>query len=120
MLPPLAEQKRITEVLVATDTAIERTRAVIAQVRVVKQALLADLMTNGLPGRHKKFKTVKGIGRMPAKWRVVLFEEAVKRITYGFTNPMPTTDEGPYMVTAKNVEDGYINYGETRRTDWDA
>jgi len=77
-VPPIGEQRRIAEVLVSIDTAIERTRAVIDQVRVVKQALLADLMTNGLPGRHKKFKTVKGLGRIPFQWDVVRLDEVVK------------------------------------------
>lgn len=37
-------------------------------------------------------------------------------ITYGFTNPMPTTHEGPYMITAKNVVGGRIDFASTRRT----
>lgn len=74
-LPSIAEQKAISGILRCVDTAIERTRAVIEQVRVVKQALLADLMTNGLPGRHKKFKTVKGLGRIPADWKVVRLDK---------------------------------------------
>ena len=37
-------------------------------------------------------------------------------ITYGFTNPMPTEHSGPYMVTAKNVVGGRIDFNNTRRT----
>lgn len=38
------------------------------------------------------------------------------RATYGFTNPMPTTSAGPYMVTAKDINDGRILYEQARRT----
>jgi type I restriction enzyme S subunit len=42
------------------------------------------------------------------------------RITYGFTNPMPTTTEGPFMLTAKDVYDGRIDYENARRTSWES
>ena len=37
-------------------------------------------------------------------------------ITYGFTNPMPDTDEGPWKVTAKDIVDGKIDYSTARKT----
>ncbi|MFH0982630.1 MAG: restriction endonuclease subunit S [Planctomycetota bacterium] len=58
-VPPNGETHRIAEILFSVDTAIERTRAVIEQVRVVKQALLAKLMTNGLPGRRCRLTSVR-------------------------------------------------------------
>ncbi|WP_426516739.1 restriction endonuclease subunit S [Diaminobutyricibacter sp. McL0618] len=42
------------------------------------------------------------------------------RITYGFTNPMPTTTAGPAMVTARDIRGGRIDYASARRTDADA
>jgi type I restriction enzyme, S subunit len=44
----------------------------------------------------------------------------LERITYGFTNPMPTTDTGPYMVTAKDINNGRILYEQARHTSYDA
>jgi len=38
------------------------------------------------------------------------------RITYGFTSPMPTSIEGPYMITAKDIMEGEINYKSCRKT----
>lgn len=38
------------------------------------------------------------------------------KITYGFTNPMPTVSEGPYMVTATNIRLGKIDFENTRKT----
>lgn len=38
------------------------------------------------------------------------------RITYGFTNPMPDTYEGPWKVTAKDIIDGKIAFSSARKT----
>ncbi|HRV50810.1 MAG TPA: restriction endonuclease subunit S [Saccharofermentans sp.] len=37
-------------------------------------------------------------------------------ITYGFTNPMPDAEEGPWKITAKDVVDGHINFETARKT----
>ncbi len=37
-------------------------------------------------------------------------------ITYGFTNPMPDAEEGPWKVTAKDVINGKVNYDTARKT----
>src|SRR5690606_4279885 len=49
---------------------IEKTQAVIGQVQVIKKGLMQELLTKGLPGRHKSFKET-GIGRIPSSWSVV-------------------------------------------------
>ena len=60
------------------------------------------------------------IGDVPQQWVVAPLSLFISRVTYGFTNPMPTTDEGPFLVTAKDVHDGRIDYSTARRTSWDA
>ena len=52
--------------------------------------------------------------------RIILLEYFLTRLTYGFTNPMPTTETGPYMVTAKDINDGRILNEQARRTSEDA
>jgi len=37
-------------------------------------------------------------------------------ITYGFTNPMPDAQDGPWKITAKDVVDGRINFDTARKT----
>lgn len=60
-LPPPAEQAKIAAVLGAVDEALETVRAVLAQTKTLRQALLHTLLTRGLPGKaeHAKFKTVR-------------------------------------------------------------
>ena len=37
-------------------------------------------------------------------------------ITYGFTNPMPDSDVGPWKITAKDVVNGHVNFETARKT----
>ncbi|MBS9857269.1 MULTISPECIES: restriction endonuclease subunit S [Vibrio harveyi group] len=49
-----------------------------------------------------------------------LLEDYLELVTYGFTNPMPDSDTGPWKVTAKDVINGEINYSTARRTTQEA
>jgi type I restriction enzyme, S subunit len=77
-VPPLPEQRRIAAILTSVDDAIEATQAVIDQLQVVKKALLAELLTRGLPGRHTRFKRTE-IGEVPEEWDVVLLDSVARR-----------------------------------------
>lgn len=74
LLPPLPEQHKIAAILGSVDKAIEKTRAVIEQTRSLKRAMMQELLTRGIPGRHKKFKKTP-IGEIPEEWAVVRFGE---------------------------------------------
>ncbi|MBK6578673.1 MAG: restriction endonuclease subunit S [Sandaracinaceae bacterium] len=63
LLPPLPEQKKIAAILSSVDEAIQATQLVIDQTRRVKEGLLQDLLTRGLPG-HTRFKQTE-IGEIP-------------------------------------------------------
>lgn len=69
-LPPLGEQRKIAAILSSVDDAIEATQVVIDQLQVVKKAMMAELLTRGLPGRHTRFKMTE-IGEVPEEWEVV-------------------------------------------------
>ncbi len=60
------------------------------------------------------------IGLIPEDWTVRKLREVISYISYGFTNPMPTTNEGIWMVTANDVKNGEINFSTARRTSIDA
>jgi len=70
LLPPLGEQRKIAAILSSVDDAIETTQAVIDQLGVVKKAMMAELLTRGLPGRHTRFKQTE-IGEVPESWDVL-------------------------------------------------
>ena len=71
LLPPLPEQRAIAAVLDAIDAAIERTEAVIAATERLRDALLHELLTRGVPGWHSEWKDAPGIGTIPADWEAV-------------------------------------------------
>lgn len=112
--PPIHEQHRIAEILSSVDEVIGATQAVVEQTRTVKQGVLQRLLTRGIG--HTRFKQTE-IGEIPEEWDVVRISQVSLRTTYGFTNPMPTTESGPWMITAANVKDGKIDYETARKTD---
>ena len=83
LLPEINEQQRITGILSAVDAAIERTREVIAQTRRLKQALLQDLLTHGLPGKHKEFRSDKHLHQLPVSWESAQLADLLKLVTSG-------------------------------------
>lgn len=64
----------------------------------------------------RRFKEFQNAG----DWKQRKLGECLKLITYGFTNPMPDTDNGPWKITAKDIVDGQINYNTARHTETQA
>jgi len=83
-VPPVAEQKKIAAILSSVDDAVATTQAVIHQLAVVKKAMMAELLTRGLPGRHKKFKMTE-IGDVPESWEVVDLGSVLRTIDAGWS-----------------------------------
>ena len=65
LLPPVSEQRAIAGVLDAIDETIERTEAVIAATERLRDSLLHELLTRGVPGWHTEWKEVAGVGAVP-------------------------------------------------------
>lgn len=60
------------------------------------------------------------VGVIPEDWIVEPLENFTSFISYGFTNPMPTTVSGPFMITARDISNGKIQYGDARATSAEA
>ena len=80
LLPPLPEQRAIAAVLDSIDDAIERTEAVIAATGQLRDSLLHQLLTRGVPGWHTEWKEAPGLGTIPAGWEVVRLGEMAEVI----------------------------------------
>jgi len=81
-LPPTAEQKKIADILASVDGSIAATQAVIGQLQVVKKAMMAELLSRGLPGRHTRFQQT-ALGKIPKGWDV-LRGEALFKLAGGY------------------------------------
>ncbi len=49
-------------------------------------------------------------------WRMFKLDDCLELITYGFTNPMPDSEHGPWKVTAKDIANGRIDFSTARHT----
>jgi type I restriction enzyme, S subunit len=112
-LPPLTEQQKIASILTSVDTVIEKTEAQISKLKDLKKAMMQELLTKGIG--HTEFKD-SPIGRIPKGWEVNELKYYLSFISYGFTNPMPESDDGYFMVTAKDIFGGEINLQTCRKT----
>ena len=77
-IPPKYEQKQILVVLDAVDDAIECAEAVIAATERLRDALLHELLTRGVPGWHIEWRDVPGLGVVPTEWEVVRLGEVAE------------------------------------------
>ena len=122
LLPPLSEQQQIASILSNVDNLIQNTDKLIEKTTRLKKGLMQELLTRGIS--HTKFKKVPWLFRkeidIPEEWEVTNYGELTNRITYGFTNPMPETQDGVWMITATNIKKGKIVYETARKTSHDA
>ena len=106
LLPPLPEQQAIAAVLDSIDEAIEGVEAVITATERLRDALLHELLTRGVPGWHTQWKDVPGIGTIPAGWEVVRLGEVLESTTYGTNEPLST--RGEMVVLRMNNLDSLV------------
>ena len=111
LLPPLPEQRKIAAILSSVDDAIDKTEAVINQLGVVKKAMMQELLTKGLPGRHTKYKKTE-IGMVPEEWATTNIGEACD-IHNNLRLPIKVADRekmaGPYPYYGPTKALSYIN-----------
>ena len=115
LLPPLPEQRAIAAVLDSIDDAIEGAEAVIAATGQLRDSLLHDLLTRGLPGQHTEFRDVPGLGTIPADWEVVRLGD-VADVTSGLAmgpHRIPQTNPRPYLTVA-NVQADQVTIDDNR------
>jgi len=90
LVPPLAEQRKIAAILSSVDETIEKTEAVIAQLDVVKKAMIEELLTRGVAGNS-------------GPWEVRPLSRVCLKITDGTHRSPPMQPKGCLYVTSKNI-----------------
>ncbi len=119
-MPPVQERRRIGAILASVESAVDATRRVIEQTRRLKTAVLQDLLTRGLPGRHSEFREVKGLGQVPRKWKIVeLGEMGIEDEPVTKTGPFGAQlgtkdfrDSGTPVLNIGNVQPGFLDLNE--------
>lgn len=119
-LAPLAQQRRIAEILSTLDEAIEQTEALIAKHQQIKAGLMHDLFTRGVtpdghlrptreqaPGLYKE----SPLGWIPKEWEVVHLGSLAQFITSGSRGWAEYYNEtGPLFIRIGNLTREHINF----------
>ncbi|MFN8624450.1 MAG: restriction endonuclease subunit S [Candidatus Binatia bacterium] len=108
--PPEAEQRAIAAFLdretARIDALVAKKERLIELLQEKRTALITRAVTKGLdPTVPMKDSGIEWLGEIPAHWEVKALSRMLLRITYGFTNPMPIGDVGPYVLTALDIEE---------------
>ena len=120
LLPPLPEQRAIAAVLDAIDDAIEGTEAVIAATEQLRDSLLHELLTRGVPGWHSEWKDVPGLGTIPADWEVVSMGEVYEVQLGKMLSPKAKQGANPKpYLTNRNVRWGGFDLADLPTMDFD-
>ena len=116
-IPPLREQRAIAAVLDAIDDAIERTESVIAATEQLRDSLLHQLLTRGVPGWHTEWKDVPGLGTTPVGWEVVRLGERIEEgPTNGIYKPESEYGSGVNLIRIGDFAFGqFVNFGAFQR-----
>lgn len=101
------EQKAIGEIMRSLESALEHLKAELAAARRLKTALMQQLFTKGIPGRHKRFKETR-IGRIPEAWDVVHLGSLLCMTQYGLSESFGT--QGKHQILRMtNIEEGVVH-----------
>lgn len=126
LLPSLAEQKRIADILSRLDETIEQTEALIAKHQQIKMGLMQELFTRGISpdGRLRPTATQAPrlyknslLGTIPKAWSLVSLgkvAEIVSGVTLTSHAEPRTGVVVPYLRVA-NVQDGYFDLTEIKK-----
>ena len=117
LYPPLPEQRAIADVLDSIDEAIERTEAVFAATETLRDSLLHELLTRGVPCWHTEWKDVPGIGTIPANWEVGRLGEVIMDgPTNGIYKPELDYGDGSPIIRIDDFISGeLVNHDRLRR-----
>lgn len=109
------EQVAITRLLEAADKLLAATEGKLETARRLKTALLQQLFTRGLPGRHRRFKPAHVFRHefdVPATWEVVRLGENLELVEYGTNAPSNDRKHGWPVIGIPEVIASRFRLGE--------
>lgn len=98
------------------DDAIEGAEEVIAATEGLRDALLHDLLTRGVPGWHTEWREVPDLRTIPADWEVARLGDVIESTTYGTNSPLSSEGAIP-VLRMNNIQNGQIDLSDVRRAD---
>jgi type I restriction enzyme S subunit len=121
-IPPIAEQRRIAEILDMLDAAIRKTEQLIVKLKQMKQGALNDLLTCGIdkngelrdPRRNPEQFKDSPLGKVPKNWELVALESVLEDIRYGTSSAATGGPKDVPILRIPNVESGELHFGELK------
>jgi len=118
--PPPKEQNEIANLLKLADETITAAEAKLTAARRLKTALMQQLFTRGLPGRHTRFQIVKIFGckfEVSASWEVEPLRDSVESVEYGTNAPSNDGKHGLPVIAIPEVIAARFRFGECSYTE---
>lgn len=114
-VPSCAEERtRIGEIFAAVDVTLGLSRERLAAAITVKRALMQQLFTKGIPGRHSHHKETK-IGAIPMSWELVALGTIATIVSGIALNPEREARFHPRQyLTVVNVQRERLDLSEVR------
>jgi len=118
-IPSPPYQRKIARILTTIDNVIEKTESAITKYKLIKQGMMHDLFTRGIDAKTGKLRSTKEeaphlykkteLGWIPKEWKINKLESITSYVDYRGKTP-PKSDRGIFLITAKNIKMGYIDY----------
>jgi type I restriction enzyme S subunit len=116
LIPPFSEQQKIATILSTVGEKINLIDQKITQTQQLKKGLMQKLFSVGVGSEdnngnwlpHTKLQD-SVYGKIPIEWTVFKLNEVLDYVDYRGKTP-PKVESGIFLLTAKNVKNGYIDY----------
>jgi len=100
------ERVAIGQILTAADEALSRARARLTAAARLKTALMQQIFTSGIPGRHTLFKQTK-IGQIPECWQVATIGSVLDGTAFNGVSPQSRPEPpGTPILNVECIDDG--------------
>jgi restriction endonuclease S subunit len=102
-VPPILEQKAITQTLTSVHDAIAAQEELIAKLKELKRSMMNHLFTHGTKGEKTK---MTDIGEIPESWDLVELIDVCDKPQYGFTDAASAKGNVRFLRITDITEDG--------------
>ena len=115
LYPSLEEQTKIANFLdhetTKIDSLIEKQQQLIQLLKEKRQAVISHAVTKGInPDVPMKDSGVEWLGEVPEHWIISGFKKYLESIVDYRGKTPEKVDEGVFLVTARNIKNGQIDY----------
>lgn len=102
-VPSVNIQRSILEILKDIEKTIEQTEDVLAKTKQLRDSLLNELLTRGLPGYHTEWKISEELGTIPYAWKIDSLGNIANFVNGRAFRPNEWTTDGLPIVRIQNL-----------------